>query len=108
MFISPTIVEDGTDDMMLMKEEIFGPVLGVARVKDVDEAGPKANASRLGLTASVWSRNKKKARSIAARLEVGSVMINDHLMSHGLADTLWGGFKESGIGRTTVISDWKR
>lgn len=100
MFISPTIVEDATDDMMLMKEEIFGPVLGVARVKDVDEAVRKANASRLGLTASVWSRNKKKARSIAARLEVGSVMINDHLMSHGLAETPWGGFKESGIGRT--------
>lgn len=100
MFVPPTIVVDATDDMMLMKEEIFGPVLGVARVKDMDEAVRKANASSLGLTASVWSRNKKKAHSIAARLEVGSVMINDHLMSHGLAETPWGGFKESGIGRT--------
>ena len=100
MFVPPAIVEDATDDMMLMKEEIFGPVLGVARVMDMEEAVRKANASTLGLTASVWSRNRKKARSIAARLEVGSVMINDHLMSHGLAETPWGGFKESGIGRT--------
>jgi succinate-semialdehyde dehydrogenase/glutarate-semialdehyde dehydrogenase len=100
LFIPPTIVEGATDDMLLMREEIFGPVLGVASVKDVDEAVRKANASTLGLTASVWSRNKKKAHAIAARLEVGSVMINDHLMSHGLAETPWGGFKESGIGRT--------
>jgi succinate-semialdehyde dehydrogenase/glutarate-semialdehyde dehydrogenase len=100
LFIPPTIVESATDDMLLMREEIFGPVLGVASVKDVDEAVRKANASTLGLTASVWSRNKKNAHAIAARLEVGSVMINDHLMSHGLAETPWGGFKESGIGRT--------
>jgi len=100
LFIPPTIVEDAADDMMMMREEIFGPVLGVARVKDVNEAVRKANASSLGLTASVWSRNRKKAHAIAARLEVGSVMINDHLMSHGLAETPWGGFKESGIGRT--------
>ena len=48
MFISPTIVEDATDDMMLMKEEIFGPVLGVARVKDVDEAGTKGKCLKTG------------------------------------------------------------
>ena len=100
LFIPPTIVEKVTDDMSLMREEIFGPVLGVASVKDIEEAVRRANTSSLGLTASVWSRNKKKAHAIAARLEVGSVMINDHLMSHGLAETPWGGFKESGIGRT--------
>lgn len=100
LFIPPTIVEEANDRMSLMREEIFGPVLGVAKVKDIDEAVRRANDSRLGLAASVWTRNKKKAHAIAARLEAGSVMINDHLMSHGLAETPWGGFKESGIGRT--------
>jgi succinate-semialdehyde dehydrogenase/glutarate-semialdehyde dehydrogenase len=99
-FIAPTIVENVTSDMRLTNEEIFGPVVAVAKVGSDDEAVSAANHSSLGLTASVWSRNASRAESIASRLRVGSVMINDHLMSHGLAETPWGGFKESGIGRT--------
>jgi succinate-semialdehyde dehydrogenase/glutarate-semialdehyde dehydrogenase len=86
--------------MKVMSGEIFGPVLAVKKVGNVEEAVARANASKLGLTASVWTRSRKKGRAIAAKLEVGSVMINDHLMSHGLAETPWGGWKESGIGRT--------
>jgi hypothetical protein len=48
----------------------------------------------------VWSRDRRAARQLALRLRVGAVMINDHLMSHGLAETPWGGFGDSGIGRT--------
>ena len=99
-FIAPTIVENLTSDMRLMNEEIFGPVVAVGKVTSDDEAVAAANNSSLGLTASVWSRTSSRAESIASRLQVGSVMINDHLMSHGLAETPWGGFKESGIGRT--------
>lgn len=99
-FIAPTIVENATSDMRLTNEEIFGPVVAVGKVASDDEAVSAANHSFLGLTASVWSRNSARAESIASRLQVGSVMINDHLMSHGLAETPWGGFKESGIGRT--------
>ncbi|HVN48704.1 MAG TPA: aldehyde dehydrogenase family protein [Bacteroidota bacterium] len=99
-FYPPTIVENVDDTMLMMQEEIFGPLLGVMKVQNIDEAIARANASKLGLTASVWSRNRSKAHHIASRLEVGSVMINDHLMSHGLAETPWGGWKESGIGRT--------
>ena len=100
LFYPPTIVENVHDNMLMMQEEIFGPLLGVMKVESIDEAIARANASQLGLTASVWTCNRRKAHEIASRLEVGSVMINDHLMSHGLAETPWGGWKESGIGRT--------
>ena len=100
LFHPPVILEYVSDDMRVMKEEIFGPLLAVQKVKNIEEAIAKANASSLGLTASVWTRKRKRGHEIASQLEVGSVMINDHLMSHGLAETPWGGWKESGIGRT--------
>jgi acyl-CoA reductase-like NAD-dependent aldehyde dehydrogenase len=99
-FHPPVILENVTDTMMVMNEEVFGPLLAVKKVENIEEAVARTNASSLGLTASVWTRNRKKGHEIASRLEVGSVMINDHLMSHGLAETPWGGWKESGIGRT--------
>jgi succinate-semialdehyde dehydrogenase/glutarate-semialdehyde dehydrogenase len=72
----------------------------VLQARSIEDAIASANDSELGLTASVWSRNRARARRIADRLEAGSVMINDHMMSHGLAETPWGGFKKSGFGRT--------
>jgi succinate-semialdehyde dehydrogenase/glutarate-semialdehyde dehydrogenase len=86
--------------MRVMAEETFGPVVGVMGVADVDEAIGLANDSQLGLTGSVWSRNARAADRIARRIQAGVVTINDHLMSHGLPETPWGGFKNSGIGRT--------
>ena len=100
LFCPPVILENIGDDMTVVNEEIFGPILAVRKVESVEEAITHANASTLGLTASVWTKNRRKGHEIASRLEVGSVMINDHLMSHGLAETPWGGWKESGIGRT--------
>jgi succinate-semialdehyde dehydrogenase/glutarate-semialdehyde dehydrogenase len=83
-----------------MREETFGPVVAVMQVPDMEKALRLANDSDLGLTASVWSRDRKTARRLAERLQAGVVTINDHLMSHGLPETPWGGFKQSGIGRT--------
>jgi acyl-CoA reductase-like NAD-dependent aldehyde dehydrogenase len=100
LFYPPVILENVTDDMLVVHEEIFGPILAVQKVGNIEEAIVRANASKLGLTASVWTKNRRKGHEIASRLEVGSVTINDHLMSHGLAETPWGGWKESGIGRT--------
>ncbi len=99
-FHPPVIIENTNNNMLVMTEETFGPVLAITKVKDIEEAIDKTNDSNLGLTASVWTEDRKKGKEIASRLEVGSVTINDHLMSHGLAETPWGGFKESGIGRT--------
>jgi acyl-CoA reductase-like NAD-dependent aldehyde dehydrogenase len=81
-------------------EEFFGPMAVMRPYADDDEAIALANASEYGLTSSVWSRNRREARAMASRLKAGAVMINDHLMSHGLAETPWGGFKASGIGRS--------
>ncbi len=81
-------------------EEIFGPAVAMRPYADDEDAIETANASIYGLTASVWSRDRAKARTMAHRLKAGAVLINDHLMSHGLAETPWGGFKESGIGRS--------
>jgi acyl-CoA reductase-like NAD-dependent aldehyde dehydrogenase len=100
LFHPPVILENISDDMMVVNEEIFGPLLAVQKVENIGEAIARANASTLGLAASVWTTSRKKGHEIASHLEVGSVMINDHVMSHGLAETPWGGWKESGIGRT--------
>jgi len=100
LFCPPVVLENITENMTVVNEEVFGPVLAVQKVGCIEEAIAHANASKLGLTASVWTKNRRKGHEIASQLEVGSVMINDHLMSHGLAETPWGGWKESGIGRT--------
>ena len=68
--------------------------------KDDEEALRMANDSAMGLTASVWSRDRATARALAGRIRAGAVMVNDHLMSHGLAETPWGGVGDSGMGRT--------
>ncbi len=99
-FLPAMVLADVNHEMRIMKEETFGPVLGVMKVRDMDEAVRLANDSNLGLTGSVWSKNRKKARAIAGRIKAGSVTINDHLVSHGLPETPWGGFRESGMGRT--------
>jgi succinate-semialdehyde dehydrogenase/glutarate-semialdehyde dehydrogenase len=61
------VLAEVNHEMRVMKEETFGPVLGVMKVRDMDEAVRFANDSNLGLTGSVWSKDRKKARSIAGR-----------------------------------------
>lgn len=100
LFHPAMVLTEVDHTMRVMCEETFGPVVGVMKVRSIDEAIELANDSNLGLTGSVWSRNRAAAEKIARRIRAGVVMINDHLMSHGLAETPWGGFKESGIGRT--------
>jgi len=100
LFHPLTIIENVNDDMLVMKEETFGPVLAITKFETIEEAITKANNSNLGLTASIWTNDKENAHLIASKLEAGAITINDHLMSHGLAETPWGGFKQSGLGRT--------
>lgn len=98
-FVAPMVLTDVSHSMAVMREETFGPVLGVMRFRTDDEAVTLANDSCYGLTASVWSGNASRARALARRIRAGAVTINDHLLSHGLTETPWGGFRESGIGR---------
>ena len=99
-FHPATLLTNVTDDMLTMCDETFGPLIAVQRVANEEEAIRKANESKLALTSSVWTKDNKRGRAIAARLQSGVTTINDHLYSHGLSETPWGGWKESGIGRT--------
>jgi len=99
-FLPCTVLTNVNHEMLIMQHETFGPVVGVMPYDTIEEAIKLANDSYLGLTGSVWSKNRRKAIGIARKIEAGAMTINDHLMSHGLAETPWGGFKQSGIGRT--------
>jgi acyl-CoA reductase-like NAD-dependent aldehyde dehydrogenase len=96
-FIAPTIVTDIEDGTRLVEEEPFGPVLPVLRYRDVDEAIRRANATRYGLSGSVWTRDLDRGAAIAARLEVGTAFVNEHRIPD--ATVPFGGAKESGLGR---------
>jgi succinate-semialdehyde dehydrogenase/glutarate-semialdehyde dehydrogenase len=98
-FQPPVVIEQAEESMLVHNREIFGPVLAVRKVKNTEEAIGWANDSYLGLSASIWTRNRRAARELSERLQVGVVMINDHLMSHGMPETPWGGYKQSSIGR---------
>ncbi len=98
-FFEPTVIVDVDHSMDLMREETFGPVLPIMRVADEEEAVRLANDSTFGLDASVWSRDRAKARRIADRLEVGTALINDHLINYAIPDLPFGGARCSGFGR---------
>jgi acyl-CoA reductase-like NAD-dependent aldehyde dehydrogenase len=118
-FISPMLLTHVDHGMAIMREETFGPVLGAMPVVSDAEAIRLANDSHYGLSASVWSRDLRKAAVLAEQIRAGAVTINDHLLSHGMTQTPWGGFKDSGNHRghgrfafeavTTpqvIVSDW--
>jgi succinate-semialdehyde dehydrogenase/glutarate-semialdehyde dehydrogenase len=98
-FYQPTVVVDVDHDMAIMREETFGPVLPIMRVPNEEEAVRLANDTDYGLDASVWSRDAKKARRLAEQLQVGAVLINDHLVNYAMADLPFGGARGSGFGR---------
>ncbi|HZG52137.1 MAG TPA: aldehyde dehydrogenase family protein [Pyrinomonadaceae bacterium] len=99
-FHEPTVVDKVDHTMELMREETFGPVLPLMTFRTEEEAVALANDSPYGLTASVWTRDIRRGERVAARLEAGTVMVNEVLYTHGIAQTPWGGVKLSGIGRT--------
>jgi len=96
----PTVVQVEGDDTPLMSDETFGPVLPIAVVDDVERAIERANASRYGLTASIWTRNKKKGRALAARLRAGVVTVNNHGFTGAIPAMPWSGHGETGWGIT--------
>lgn len=91
-----TLVRGVTDDMPLAAQEQFGPVMPVLTYRDLDEVVERANASELGLGASVWSSDESRAIEVAGRLEAGTVWVNQH--PNLSPDTPFGGIKQSGLG----------
>jgi succinate-semialdehyde dehydrogenase/glutarate-semialdehyde dehydrogenase len=99
-FYEPTVITGASNSMRAMREETFGPTLPIATFSTEEEAVALANDSEFGLTASVWTRDIKKGERVARRIEAGSVCVNEVLYTHGIGQTPWGGFKNSGRGRT--------
>jgi acyl-CoA reductase-like NAD-dependent aldehyde dehydrogenase len=95
-FYPLTVVADTTDDMLLVKEEQFGPAIPIIKYKTVDEAIARANALDVGLGGSVWGNDVAEATKQAVRLECGSTWVNQHGGLHPLA--CFGGIKGSGLG----------
>jgi acyl-CoA reductase-like NAD-dependent aldehyde dehydrogenase len=97
-YYEPTILTGVDHSMAVMREETFGPVAAVMRVRDEEEAIRLANDTRYGLAATVFSRDPKRAERVARRLEVGTVNLNDVLINYAIPEVPMGGWKSSGIG----------
>src|SRR5262245_14385499 len=95
-FVRPTIVRDIPDDARLVREEQFGPILPVLRYSDLDDALARANDTEYGLGGSVWSADRHRALRVAARMDAGTVWVNQHLDMR--PDIPFAGAKQSGVG----------
>ncbi len=99
-FHEPTVLVGEPPAGRIRNEEIFGPVVTVVSIENDADGVRRANDSSFGLGASVWSRDRVRARRVAAGIEAGSVWVNDHAYSYGICQAPWGGRKDSGYGRT--------
>ena len=99
-FHEPTVVTNVDHSMKLMRDETFGPVLPIMTFRSDEEAVQLANDSVYGLTASVWTGNIARGQRAAVKIEAGTVMVNEVVYTHAIAQTPWGGVKQSGYGRT--------
>ncbi|HEV7615300.1 MAG TPA: aldehyde dehydrogenase family protein [Solirubrobacterales bacterium] len=96
-YFEPTVLVDVDHSMKVMRDETFGPVVGVMKVRDSEEALRLANDTRYGLAASVFGE-KVRAEKIARRIEAGSVNVNDVITNMAAMGVPMGGWKQSGIG----------
>jgi acyl-CoA reductase-like NAD-dependent aldehyde dehydrogenase len=96
-YFEPTVLVDVDHSMKVMRDETFGPVVGVMKVRDSEQAVELANDSRYGLAASVFGE-KDRAEKLARRIEAGSVNVNDVITNMLAMGVPMGGWKQSGIG----------
>jgi acyl-CoA reductase-like NAD-dependent aldehyde dehydrogenase len=98
--IAPTVLKVTDEESELMQEETFGPVLPIVVVADEDEAIRRANASKFGLTVSVWTKRVSRSDELARKLRSGVLTINNHGFTAALPAAPWSGIKLSGFGVT--------
>jgi aldehyde dehydrogenase (NAD+) len=108
-FYEPTILVDVTNDMRVVREEIFGPVLAIMPFDSEEEVVRLANDTEYGLAAGVWTTNLSRAHRMAARLEAGTVWVNTYRAMSPMSPRQ--GFKTSGVGiehGTETIKEYTR
>jgi len=96
-FVKPTVLVNTNDNMKVVREEIFGPVVTAMPFDDVAQVVPKANNSEYGLAAGIWTKDIQKAHTLASQLRAGTVWINCYNIFD--AALPFGGYKQSGWGR---------
>lgn len=101
-FLPPVIFADCTDDMRIVQEEIFGMVMSVLTFTDEEEVIARANATEYGLSAGVFTKDLQRAHRAVAKLQAGTTWINNYNLAP--AETPWGGYKQSGIGRENGLA----
>jgi acyl-CoA reductase-like NAD-dependent aldehyde dehydrogenase len=97
-YLAPEVLVNVNHQMVVMREESFGPVVGIMKVRDDDEAVMLMNDSPYGLTASIWTRDMDRAAELGSRIETGTVFMNrcDYLDPY----LTWTGVKDTGRGTT--------
>ncbi len=101
-FVEPTVFDACTDDMTIVREEIFGPVMAVLTFRDEDDVIARANDTDYGLAAGVCTRDFERAHRVSARLEAGTTWINNYNVTP--IEMPFGGYKQSGIGRENSLT----
>ena len=96
-FVGPSLVHVADSNAEFLQQEIFGPLLTVDTFRDEDDAVEKANNTRFGLAASVWTSDQQLGLRLANRIKSGTVWLNAHMKLHAEIET--GGYRESGLGR---------
>jgi acyl-CoA reductase-like NAD-dependent aldehyde dehydrogenase len=97
-YFEPTVLVDVDHSMACMTEETFGPTLPIMRVSDAEDAIAKANDSRYGLAASIWTKDIARGEALGQRMQAGAVCVNDAQLNYVALELPMGGWKESGLG----------
>ena len=101
-FIAPTVLADVTDDMTVVREEVFGPVMSVLSFEEEAEVLSRANDTKFGLAAGVFTRDIQRAHRVVAGLQAGTIWINNYNLTP--VEMPFGGVKSSGIGRENGLA----
>ena len=108
LYYQPTVMTGVDNSMLIMKEETFGPILCIQKVRDEAEAIRLANDSDYGLNGNVWTRDKDHGLALALQIDTGACSVNDMAVSYGIPSAPFGGRKNSGVGQVNgdgVITD---
>ena len=108
LYYEATVLADCNHNMLVMREETFGPVVCIQKVRDEAEAVIMANDSPYGLNGTVFAKDKEKAYNIALQMDTGSVCVNDIAVTYGVPEAPFGGVKASGVGQVNGLDGLRK